>query len=283
MAGPVGERRLAGPWNQPETEEIAPGLRGHATGNIAQLGGDGRAGSDIHDCRCGRAGTKGIGCDERDLVFALIERKRIIRSGPVFEVETWILEEQAGSCDRWRRAGCRNLGIVQGLPGYRQFCLELGRADGGTHIQTLPDGAIAHAGLEDGSLLSRVVVGCYFETDGSLAGTGLDVSGILRRLELLVREIAVWEVADGDSLSSQTPVSPDAIRLAQASDSRLVLVMLRAGTENVKVCFKFPEVAKSITQPDSAFVVVNCTLPEVAPAGIVETREPGKHYWWPTG
>jgi hypothetical protein len=37
----------------------------------------------------------------------------------------------------------------------------------------------------------------------------------------------------------------------------------------VKVCLTLPDVAERITHPVKALVVVNCTLPEVAPAGIL--------------
>jgi hypothetical protein len=46
----------------------------------------------------------------------------------------------------------------------------------------------------------------------------------LRRLELLVREIAaVSEVPEGESRSSHTPLIPDLMRLVQESDTRFVM------------------------------------------------------------
>jgi hypothetical protein len=93
----------------------------------------------------------------------------------------------------------------------------------------------------------------------------------LRRLELLVMEIAaVSEVLEGESRSSHTPLIPDVMRLVQESDVRFVgTVKLLAGTENVKVWLTLPDVAMRITHPVRALVVVNCTLPVVAPAAIV--------------
>jgi hypothetical protein len=102
-------------------------------------------------------------------------------------------------------------------------------------------------------------------------GSASNVSGTLRRLELLVREIAaVSEVPEGESRSSHTPLIPDLMRLVQESDTRFVMaVKLLAGTENVKVWLTLPDVAMRITHPARALVVVNCTLPVVAPVAIV--------------
>jgi hypothetical protein len=48
-----------------------------------------------------------------------------------------------------------------------------------------------------------------------------------------------------------------------------LLPLPRDGTEKVKACFRLPEVARSITQPDREFAVVNGTLMEVAAVGMV--------------
>ena len=88
---------------------------------------------------------------------------------------------------------------------------------------------------------------------------------------MLVREIAVGEVEEGDSLRSQTPVSPDAMRLEHAREIRLVVLLPlpRAGTVKVNVCFRLPDVANRTTHPDREFAVVNGTLMEVAPVGMM--------------
>jgi hypothetical protein len=48
-----------------------------------------------------------------------------------------------------------------------------------------------------------------------------------------------------------------------------LLPLPRGGTEKVKACFRLPEVARTITQPDREFAVENGTLMEVAPVGMV--------------
>ena len=48
-----------------------------------------------------------------------------------------------------------------------------------------------------------------------------------------------------------------------------MLVMLCTGTEKVKVLPVIPERTARSTQPDRVRVVVNCTLPDVAPDGMV--------------
>src|ERR1017187_6652214 len=64
-----------------------------------------------------------------------------------------------------------------------------------------------------------------------------NVCGTLRRLELLVMEIAAArEVPEGESRNSHTPLIPGGMRLVQASDTRLVVKgKLWACTVNVKI------------------------------------------------
>src|ERR1019366_8573607 len=102
-------------------------------------------------------------------------------------------------------------------------------------------------------------------------GSASNVSGTLRRLELLVREIAaVSEVPEGESRSSHTPLIPDLMRLVQESDTRFVMAgKLWACSAKVKVWVTLPDVTIRITHPARALVVVNCTLPVVAPVAIV--------------
>ncbi len=81
---------------------------------------------------------------------------------------------------------------------------------------------------------------------------------------------AVSEALEGEILSSHTPLIPDVMRLVQASDTRLVAAgTLYVFTENVTVCLRRPDVAIRITHPFRALVVVNFTLPVVAPVAIV--------------
>ena len=61
-----------------------------------------------------------------------------------------------------------------------------GRDDG----QGLPDGHFTCPGLENRAFSGGLGVGSHLETNRGLAGSASKVSGTLRRLELLVREIA---------------------------------------------------------------------------------------------